>query len=67
MFLHSAGRAEGSGAVGAAILEVFGLSKKYRGWRGRGLVLTVQGPPDAVANASLQLGQLVALDMEWTG
>jgi hypothetical protein len=53
--------------MGAAVLEVFGLSKKYCGWRGRGLALTVQGPPDAVANASLQPGELVALDMEWTG
>jgi hypothetical protein len=53
--------------MGASALEVFDLSKKYCGWRGRGLVLTVQGPADAVANASLRLGQLVALDMEWTG
>jgi hypothetical protein len=51
----------------AAVLEVLGLSKKYCGWRGRGPALTVQGPPDAAANVSLQLGQLVALDTEWTG
>lgn len=53
--------------MGAAGLELFGLSKKYCGLRGPGPALKVQGPPDAAPNASLQLGQLVALDMEWTG
>lgn len=53
--------------MGAGVLEVFGLSKKYCGWRGPGRALKVQGPRDAVADASFQPRQLVALDMEWTG
>lgn len=35
------------------------------GWKGMGLVLEVQGLPSHVANAQRQLGQLVALDVEW--
>lgn len=35
------------------------------GWKGPGLVFEVQGPPSLLSNAQRQLGQLVALDVEW--
>jgi hypothetical protein len=52
----------------AAIVEAErGAVLATSGWIGPRLALKVHGPPDAVTNASLPLGQLVALDMEWTG
>jgi lipopolysaccharide transport system ATP-binding protein len=35
------------------------------GWRGPGLALHIRGTPDLLANAQMQLGQLVGLDVDW--
>lgn len=55
-------------AIRAAITEAGSLAVLAEsGWKGPAATVDVTAPPDLLTNAQTQLGQLVTLDVDWTG